>query len=44
MEEELEKLRQRSVISGDPNTLGNNKTSQEIVRLVIQRVCIQTRY
>jgi serine/threonine-protein kinase MRCK len=41
MEEELEKLRQRSVISGDPNTLGHNKTSQEIVRYV--NWCLQTK-
>ncbi|XP_065345680.1 serine/threonine-protein kinase Genghis Khan isoform X4 [Cloeon dipterum] len=33
MEEEMEKLRQRSVISGDPNAPGLNKTTQELVRI-----------
>jgi len=44
MEEEMEKLRQRSVISGDPNTPGHNKTVQELVRMKTEFERLEVQY
>ncbi|XP_059484559.1 serine/threonine-protein kinase Genghis Khan isoform X4 [Neocloeon triangulifer] len=44
MEEEMEKLRQRSVISGDPNAPGLNKTTQELVRMKTEFERLEVQY